>query len=63
MYSSEIEIFLKERDYRVTPDECNLLVDTNRNPQIKNMKFFCANNEYVISTEDGYCFRFQVKVI
>jgi len=60
MYSGEIEMFLKERNNMVTSEECNMLVDINQNPQIKNMKFFCDNNEYVINTEDGYCFRFQV---
>lgn len=60
MYSEEIEDFLRERNYVVTMDECNRLVDINVNTQIKNMKFFCANNEYVINTEDGYCFKFWV---
>ena len=54
MYSSEIESFLQERNYIVTPEECNLLMDVNTNTQITNMKFFCDNNEYHIITEDGY---------
>ena len=29
MYSSEIETFLKERNYQITPEECNL---HNRQP-------------------------------
>ena len=61
MYSSEIEQFLKERDYVVTPDECNILMDVNTNTQIKNMKYFCSNNEYHIVTDDGYHFVFYVK--
>ena len=61
MYSSEIETFLKERNYQVTPEECNLLVDTNTNTQIAHMKYFCVNNEYHISTDDGYYFVFNVK--
>lgn len=61
MYSSEIENFLKERDYVVTPEECNVLMDINTNTQITHMKYFCANNEYHISTDDGYNFIFRVK--
>ena len=61
MYSNEIERFLEERNYVVTPEECNLLMDINTNTQITNMKYFCANNEYHISTDDGYNFKFIVR--
>ncbi len=61
MYSSEIERFLQERNYVVTPEECNLLMDVNTNTQITNMKFSCTNNEYHISTDDGYYFKFNVR--
>ena len=61
MYSYEIENYLKERDYWLTPEECNLLMDINTNTQITNMKFFCTDNEYHISTNDGYNFVFHVK--
>ena len=61
MYSSEIETFLKERNYVVNPEECNLLMDINQNPQIDHMQYFTADNQYVIFTNDNYCFRFWVK--
>ena len=61
MYSSEIEAFLKERNYIVTPAECNLIMDINTNTQIKSMKYFCQNNEYHIVTDDGYHFRIFVE--
>lgn len=61
LYSSEIETFLKERNYVLTLDECNLLMDVNTNTQIEHMKYICANNEYHISTNDGYYFVFRVK--
>ena len=60
MYSGEIEMFLREHNYVVTPEECNMLMDINKNSQIKNMKFLCEHNQYVITTEDGYCFKFWV---
>lgn len=61
MYSDEIETFLKERGYVVTPEECNMLMDVDTNTQIVNMKYFCANNEYHIVTDDGHYFIFYVK--
>lgn len=60
MYSNEIEKFLQDRNYRVTPEECNLLMDINTNTQIAHMKYFSADNEYHIITDDGYFFRFWV---
>ena len=60
MYSTEIEAFLKEHNYVVTPEECNRLLDVNVNTQIKNMKYFCDNNQFVINTDDGYTFVFYV---
>lgn len=61
MYSEEIEAFLRERDYVLTSEECNKIINVNTNTQIKNMKYFCANNEYHVSTDDGYNFIFRVK--
>ena len=61
MYSYEIEKFLQERNYCVTPQECNILMDVNTNTQITNMKYYCANNKYHISTNDGYNFIFTVR--
>lgn len=61
MYSGEIEMFLREHNYVVTPEECNFLMDINTNPQIDHMKYSSADNQYVIYTNDNYCFRFWVK--
>lgn len=61
MYSWEIEKFIRERDYKLTPEECNKLMDVNENKQISHMKYFFENNEYHISTDDGYYFVFEVK--
>ncbi len=61
MYSAEIDTFLKERNYRITPEECNVLMDVNTNTQISHMRYFVEDNEYHIITDDGYFFRFWVK--
>ena len=63
MYSNEINCFLKERNFVVTPQECALLLDVDTNTQITNIKYFCANNEYHIYTNDGYTFKFWVKPV
>lgn len=60
MYSFEIELFLKEHNYVLTPEECNRIIDVNNNTQITNMKYFCSNNQYVVDTDDGYRFIFYV---
>lgn len=61
MYSSEIEEFLKERNNVVTAEECNVLMDVNRNPQITHMAFYSADNRFVIRTDDNFTFVFWVK--
>lgn len=61
MYSEEIETFIKQRNYILTPEECNIVMDVNTNTQITNMKYFWASNEYHIITDDGYYFKFRVK--
>ena len=61
MYSTEIEALLKANNYELTPEQCEQVMDVNTNSQIVNMKYFCADNEYHIVTDDGYYFKFTVK--
>ena len=61
MYSSEIEAMLKAANYVLTPEQCNLIMDVNKNPQIAHMKYDCTDNEYHVSTDDGYYFKFTVQ--
>lgn len=61
MYSWEMEKFIRERNGKLTPDECNQMMNVDTNKQISHMKYFCDNNEYHISTDDGYYFVFEVK--
>ena len=61
MYSCEMEQYIRNRDYRLNPDETNKIINIVENPQIKSMKYFCEGNEYVVITEDGYTFKFSVK--
>lgn len=61
MYSNEIEQFLKERNFIVNSDECMQIMNPNESTQIKEIKCFSSNCEYLISTNDGYQFKFWVK--
>lgn len=61
MYSSEMEQFIRNRDYYLNPEEVEKVINIVENPQIKSMKYFCDGNRYVVITEDGYTFEFSVK--
>ena len=61
MYSDEIESFLRERNYEITPEECNVLMDVDKNPQICHMQFYAGINECQIDTDDDYHLRFRIK--
>lgn len=61
MYSSEIEQFLKERNYTVTPEECMKIMDSNKSTQIKSIRYYASDGQYQIETTDGYRFCFYVK--
>ncbi len=61
LYSYEIEKFLKDRNYSLTAKECAELIDTNANTQINMVKYLPFNNEFHVSTNDGYFFIFKTK--
>lgn len=61
MYSWEIKEYLEQKDYKLTASECAMLIDPYYNNQISHIQYFCANDEYHISTEDGYNFKFTIK--
>lgn len=61
MYSKEIENFLRERNNVVSPEECVKITDITVNTQIRNVKFFCYDNRFVVDTNDGYTFVFWMK--
>ena len=59
MYSYEIENYLKERNYKITPLEFMAIINTS--PQIKQV--LLENNDaiYTIITDDNY--RRNIKII
>ena len=61
MYSFEIEDYLRQRNYKLKPEECSYIMDIQRSSQICNIKYYPADNDYVIETTDGYKFSFEIK--
>lgn len=61
MYSYEIENFLKERNYCLTPEEILEVINVSINTQIFYISYNQEYNYYEIRTRDGYCFKFGVK--
>lgn len=61
LYSYEIENYLRDHNYQLLPEEVWEVTNTANNPQVKNIKYFCFSNEYVIETSDGHSFRFGVR--
>lgn len=60
MYSYEIKQFLHERNGILSREEFLEITDTERNPQIKSMKYNTADDTYELVTNDGYFFSFMV---
>lgn len=52
MYSYEIENYLKEKNYKITPLEFMAIINTS--PQIKQVLLENNNNIYTILTDDNY---------
>ena len=59
MYSYEIENYLKERNYKITPLEFMAIINTS--PQIKQVLLENNNAIYTILTDDNY--RRNVEII
>lgn len=51
MYSWEIEEYLKNRNYNITPLEFMAIINTS--PQIKDV-YYEPEDNYRIKTDDGY---------
>lgn len=61
MYSHEIQKYLEERNYTLTPEEILQIIDVSINTQIFYISYNSEYNFYEIRTRDGYCFKFGVK--
>lgn len=63
MYSSEMEQFVRDRNYNLSSEDAEKIINIVENPQIKSMKYFCDGNRCVVVTEDGYTLEFSIKTI
>ena len=61
MYSYEIEEYLSERNYTLTPNEILEIINVSINTQIFYISYNSEYNYYEIRTRDGYTFKFGVK--
>lgn len=61
MYSYEIEEYLRERNYTLTPTEILEIINVSINTQIFYISYNSEYNYYEIRTKDGYTFKFGVK--
>lgn len=58
MYSWEIENFFKNTNYSITPDDYQKIV--TESPQINHIKYEPYSNDFIISTDDNYTWRFKI---
>lgn len=61
MYSYEIEEYLRERNYTLTPEETLQIINISLSTQIYYISYNSEYNFYEIRTRDGYTFKFGVK--
>ena len=54
MYSHEIDIFLRIRNWTLTTEEYLYITDRKQHPQINRVTYDPYLNEYYISTQDNW---------
>ena len=60
MYSHEIDLYMTERNYKLTRDEYKWISSITRSPQISEIKYDGYNNCFNIYTKDGYQWTFTL---
>ena len=61
MYSEEIKYLLQLRNELITINEYIKIVSTS--PQINFIKYDPYNNDFNITTDDKYSFKFKIKIL
>lgn len=61
VYSWEIDMYIREKKYVLTPKEGSEIMNMRENPQIVRIKYMDSDGSYSVETNDGYYFMFQVK--
>lgn len=63
IYSWEIKKFVEERNYELTPEETNYVINVNNSPQISEIRYHPHTNMYELFTNDGLYVTFSVKIL
>ena len=61
MYSWEIDGFLRLRDWKVTTSEYLFITNLKHHPQLSRITYNPSNDEYYISTNDGWRWNIKIK--
>ena len=54
-------MYIREKNYVLTPKEGSEIMNMRENPQIVRIKYMDSDGSYSVETNDGYYFMFQVK--
>lgn len=60
MYSWEIDKLLSEKSYQISKKDYELISNTVNNPQKNNIRYDIYNNQYRVTTIDGYSWVFRI---
>lgn len=63
MYSWEIKKFIEERNYELTQEEINYVINVFNSPQISEIRFHPQTYSYEIFTNDGLYITFKLKTL
>lgn len=61
MYSTEIDSYLRSRNWYLTKEEYIYVSDTKASPQICRIKYEPFDNSFYMETNDGYNWSFGIK--
>lgn len=62
MYSYEIQELLKTNNWIVSKEDYFRISDVNQNCQITKIKYNSFQDNYIMSTDDGWTWSFKVKI-
>jgi len=60
MYSWQIDKLLSEKQYVISRQDYKTLTDTVQNPQITSIKYTPYNDNFSLSTTDGFSWTFTL---
>ena len=61
IYSWEIDVYLRSKEWILTKQEYKYISDLNSSPQICRVSYNSYNNDFYMETTDGYNWIFRIK--